>query len=430
MRGTVFPRPAKLVTDRRSGRTRKAPLRPHESWTDPGTGRMVTAGAEGSTWSYSFTTGTRAAGNRQSVQKGGFATKAEAEAALADGLAALGRGDRRGLLRPSAQPLGEYLRDWLAGRDDLKATTSHGYDKIINAWIVPHVGHVPLCDVTPDVLVGLYATLRERGGRATTAHPEGRPLGTRSVQTVHVVVSMALADAVEAGKLAHNPAAQIPKRQKPKHRNRRQADRYWTPEQAQAFLEATADSRWYAYWALALDTGMRRGEMCGLHWDAVDLDAGVVWVRTNRVVTGSVVHEYSTKSERARQVDIAPQTTDALKAWRKRLAQEKLAVGEDWAGDLEAGHVFVAETGETPRPDWFNNEFERATKDLGLPKLSPHGLRHTAATLALARGLPAHVAQERLGHADVAITLGLYSHVTPGQQAEAARIMGSALYGS
>jgi integrase len=142
------------------------------------------------------------------------------------------------------------------------------------------------------------------------------------------------------------------------------------------------------------------------------------------------VVEGTTKSDRVRSFDVDPRTVTALKVWHKRLAAEKLAAGEDWCGDLASGYLFVDEAGEPLRPDSLNTAFKKACKKAGVPRLSPHGLRHTAATLALARGVPPHVVQERLGHADISITLGLYGHVVTGQQADAAKAIGDAIYGA
>lgn len=431
-KGIVFPRPSKKVADKDTGKTRRAPLRKGERWTDPDSGRTVKAGPQGSTWSWQFVTGSRKAGTRKTHEQGGFRTKKDAEADLAATLAKVGQGDKRVLVRPSEQPLGEYLTGWLDARADLKPTTRNGYRSVIDAWIVPNVGTVALADVDNDVLTGLYSTLRSHGGRKTKAHPNGRPLGSRSVQSVHVLLHMALADAAESGSLQLNPVDQLPKRQRPKHRNRRQAEKYWEAEEAAKFLAAVADDRWYPFWALMLDTGMRRGEMCGLRWDAVNLLTGVATVRRSRVHAGAgvIVDQDSTKNDRTRVVELDDRTVDALNGWRKRLAAEKLAAGPAWCGDLEAGHVFVDETGLPPRPDSFNTAFDRARQPLGLPDLSPHGLRHTAATIALDRGAPPHVVQDRLGHADFSITLGLYAHKMASQGAEVAKGIGDAVYGT
>lgn len=160
-------------------------------------------------------------------------------------------------------------------------------------------------------------------------------------------------------------------------------------------------------------------------------DTGWVTVAASRVHAGAGrIVEGTTKTDRVRRLELDSRTVTALKDWRRKLAVEKLAAGRNWAGDLDTGYAFVDELGKPIRPDGLNWAFESACRRAGVPQLSPHGLRHTAATLALARGVPAHVVQERLGHTDVAITLGLYSHVIPGQQAEAAQAIGDAIYGA
>lgn len=417
MKGSVFPRPS--VKDPVTGKRRAIPGR--------------------STWTYQFTIGSAKAGTRRPISKGGFARRKDAEAALADALARYGKGDRRVLNRPSNQPLADYLAGWLkARRPDLKPSTLAGYDSVLTAWVVPHIGAVPLSDVTATVLTKLYGMLREHGGRPTKAarvravatgtKPVGTPLGTRSVQSVHTILKMALADAVETGLLVVNPCELIPKRQRPTHRNRRQADKFWDADEAAQFLAVTGDDRLHALWALLLDTGMRRGEACGLRWDPdVDRETGLVTISVNRVHAGRRVVEGPTKTDRVRIVDLGPRTVTILRAWQKRQMAERLAAGSSY---VESGYVFTNEIGEPIRPDSITYAFEQAAKRAAVPVLSPHALRHTCATLLLGKGVPPHVVQERLGHADISITLGLYSHVLPKQQADAARLLGDSLYGT
>jgi integrase len=408
VKGSVFPRP---------------------SVKDPVTGRRKAV--KGSTWTAAFTYD----GHQRS--KGGFARRKDADAWLADQLARIGKGDRRVLNRPSNQQLGDYLAGWLEGRrHDLKPSTFAGYEAVIRSWVVPHVGGVRLCEVTPTVLTKLYGTLRERGGKPTPAErkraaiwgepPVGTPLGTRSVQSVHTVLKMALSDAVEQGLLQADPTGQIPKRARPTHRNRRQAEKHWDADEAARFLATTAGERLHPLWALLLDTGCRRGEACALRWDVVDLDAGLVTVRANRVHAGRRVVEGTTKTDRVRTVDLDPRTVAVLRAWRRAQTAERLAAGPGW---VDSGYVFTTEVGEPIRPDSLTYAFAKAARAAGVPDIGVHGLRHTAATLLLAAGVPPHVVQERLGHADIAITLGLYSHALPQQRADAARLLGDAIYG-
>jgi integrase len=414
VKGSVFPRPSVI---------------------DPATGKRKAA--RGSTWTYQFTVGSARDGTRRTISKGGFARRKDADAALADALARYGKGDRRVLNRPSNQPLGDYLTGWLESRrPTLKPSTLAGYEAVVRSWVVPHIGAVRLAEVTPTVLTKLYTHLRAHGGKPTPAERRqarifgrpavGTPLGTRSVQSVHTVLHMALTDAVEQGLLQVNPTTQIPKRQRPTHRNRRQADKHWDADEAARFLAATTGDRLYPLWALLLDTGARRGEACGLRWASVDLDARLVTIKANRVHAGRRVVEGTTKTDRVRTVDLDPRTTTVLRGWRKAQMAERLAAGP---GYVESGYVFTSEVGEPIRPDSLTYAFTKATRAAGVPDIGVHGLRHTAATLLLAAGVQPHVVQERLGHADISITLGLYSHALPKQRADAARLLGDAIYG-
>jgi integrase len=384
----------------------------------------------GSTWTWQFTVGTYRAGNRRTVSKGGYPTKRAASLDLHDALARLGKGDKRVLVRASTQTLGEYLTGWLEGRrHTLKPSTLGGYENVARSWVIPHVGVVPLADLDWQVLVKLYDRLRREGGRPTKAararaaaygtKPVGRPLGSRTVQSVHVLLRSALADAVEAGLLPANPADQIPKRQRPTHRATRAEGKHWEPAEAARFIAATRDDRWHALWALGLDTGARRGELLALRWADVDLDGRVVTFARNRVVVNGDVVEGTPKSGKSRRVDVGAETVAALRHWAKA----------QLADTGRSEFVFTDELGEPVRPDRVNHLFSQACKAAGVRDIGPHGLRHTSATLALKAGVPLHVVSQRLGHADTTITANLYSHVLEGQQADAAAALGAVLYG-
>jgi integrase len=122
---------------------------------------------------------------------------------------------------------------------------------------------------------------------------------------------------------------------------------------------------------------------------------------------------------RARRVDrpLAPVTVAGLRKHRKAQVEERLAFGEGWQ---DTGYVFTVEDGSPLRPDWLLHRFDELVTECVLPRIGGfHGLRHSFATLALAANVHPKVVQEILGHANVGITLDLYSHVVPGMQAEA-----------
>jgi integrase len=248
----------------------------------------------GSTWTYQFPIVED--GKRRQITKGGYRTKREAQSALTEALAAWGKGDRRATRQPSTQPLSEYLDAWLdARRPSLKASTAAGYGDAIRAWIRPHVGRVALRDLDGTHLTRLYALLRDRGAR------NGKPLGSRSVQLAHRVLSMAMADAVEQGLLHRSPVDAIPRRQRPTHTATQVAGRVWSAPEAARFLCMLETDRWQPLFALALSGGMRRGELVGLRWHDVDLDAARLTVQVNRVlVDGDVVEGSRSRAKAAR----------------------------------------------------------------------------------------------------------------------------------
>jgi integrase len=170
-------------------------------------------------------------------------------------------------------------------------------------------------------------------------------------------------------------------------------------------------------------TGMRRGEVAGLRWTDVDLDTGRASPRRPRVVVNYdvVVSEPKTAKGR-RSLALDPATVAALREHRTRQVEQRLAVGPRWQ---DSGLVFTWPDGRAIHPQRFSNWFEQHTRAAGLPRIRLHDVRHSYATAALAAGVPAKVVSERLGHATIAITLDVYSHVIPGMDAQAANAVAS-----
>jgi integrase len=197
----------------------------------------------------------------------------------------------------------------------------------------------------------------------------------------------------------------------------------WTGEQLRAFLASLASDRLSAAFLLAATSGMRRGEILGLRWSDVDLDAGRLAVRQQLVTTGyrlSFTEPKTNKGKRA--LDLDPATVGALRAHRSRQLEERLAWGE---GYQDPGLVFTSEDGGPLHPQSFSGSFERHVRASGLPPIRLHDLRHTYATIALGAGMHPKVVSERLGHASITITLDTYSHVIPWldkQEADRSRL--------
>jgi integrase len=194
-------------------------------------------------------------------------------------------------------------------------------------------------------------------------------------------------------------------------------------EQSRAFLLAAKSERLEALFVVALTTGMRQGELLGLRWRDVELAEGSLQVRsTLERDDGGVYRFVEPKTARSRRrVTLTATAVTALRAHRAAQLKERIALGSAW-DDLDL--VFPNEVGRPLDPtNVTERAFRRTLRRAGLPRIRFHDLRHTAATLMLARNVHPKVASEMLGHAQVAITLDLYSHVTPTMQREAAVTM-------
>lgn len=369
----------------------------------------------GSTWTWQFQV--ERGGRRRTMSKGGYRTKKLAEEGLTEALVSY---RTRAHVEPTRITVGWYLRDWCDQVEhQLKPSTVRGYRDIITNRVVPQLGDLRLVELTSADLARLYKQLRTSGGR------KNKGLSETSIQHTHVTIRKALEDAVRGAHgprlLVRNPADDV---SRPKRGHTEMQT--WSAEQVAQFLAATRDDRLGAAYLLAVLTGLRRGELCGLRWDDIDLAAGQLAVRRARVAAGYEVSEGTPKSGRARTVAISTATIAALRRHRARQAGEQLAWG---AAYVDSGVVLTRENGEPLHPQTLSQAFERRVAHLGLERIRFHDLRHTSATLALHAGVHPKVVQERLGHASIGITLDIYSHVTKGMQEAAAAELDRVVFG-
>jgi integrase len=358
-------------------------------------------------------------GSSKVVLRRGYLTRKAAASTLGDVNSEIRRGAH---VVPAKITLGEWLDQWL-GTLRLAPSTMASYRKNVRLHIKPKLGPVPLVKLVGTKITTHYREL-ETGGRQD--HKEGTPLSPRTVRYIHTILKAALREAVAQGLIATNPAD---KAKPPAAREAKAPEIHpWTAAELSAFL-AWADERASAdavAWRVLAFTGMRRGELLGLRWRDLDLDATRLSVRRSVGVVktkgkGEQLVEGSTKSGRERVVDLDRQTVEALRRYRVARAGLDLRLARDDAlifGDLEGGYL---------NPDRFSRRVTRALAACAsqpdaptLPTIRVHDLRHTHATLLLANGIPVKVVSERLGHATVTITMEIYQHVLPGMQAEAA----------
>lgn len=352
---------------------------------------------------------------RQQVT-GGYATKAAAVKARASALHDLGRG---AAVANDDITLGEWLvGEWLPSLElgGLRATTLDGYRRHVRRHLaVGSFGQIRLQRLRREHIIAHYAWLRKQGARGNSA----RPLSANTMLHVQATLHRALRDAVRLNLLARNPADNV---ELPKVANaaRDAKANAWQAEELAAFLAATAEDGLHALWHTLATTGMRRGEALALRWDDVDLARGCISISKSRVCVARTLFEAPTKSDRARVVQIDAATIAVLRAH----AQTQLEELVDAPEALEQRLVFTGPRGAVLQPTRISALFSRSVRQAALPRLSLHGLRHTHASLLLQAGVPAKVVQERLGHSSIRITMDVYSHVTPGMDADAALAFG------
>lgn len=365
--------------------------------------RCEHCGSDGVSWTYVVDVAVGGAA-RQRRQKGGFQTKREAVAALSEVQAGLADGSYVG---SSKLTVAEYLGEWLrAVRPGLRPGSFDSTAIHVNTYITPRIGRVRLQALSRRSVKAFYGELtiagRQRGGGG---------LSDKTVHNVHRTLSKALDDAVEDGLLNRNPARGTHKLPESPEQET------WTAEELRAFLEFVSGDPFAAMWRFAAFTGVRRGELAGLRWRDLDLDAGRVFVVQQRAKGGGTVNIGRLKGKRGRAVTLDPTTVQILREHEKAQAEAKAFLGE---GYQDHGLVFCHGDGKPLHPDSVTKRFARLVRDSGLPTIKFHGLRHTHATVLLRALVHPKVVQERLGHSSIQVTLDVYSHAVPALQGDAA----------
>jgi integrase len=294
----------------------------------------------------------------------------------------------------------EWLTTWLdMAKTRVQPKTHLRYEQIVRLRVSPHLGGTRLAKLAPVHVQQLFAAL-ERAG----VSPRGR-------QMAGTLLHKALRDAVRLRLITTNPAAEVekPKPGKPKMQ-------VYDEEQARALLAAASGDRLYALFVLALDTGMRQGELFALEWCDIDFEAGSVQVQRSLEEINGRHRVKEPKSGKGRRIDVSTFALEALQEHRKAMLAEGCY--------RQDGPVFSApEGGWLRKPNFQRRVLRPLQKAANLPAIRFHDLRHTAATLMLLNDVNVKVVSERLGHASIQLTLDTYSHVLPTMQQIAAQRM-------
>jgi integrase len=352
-------------------------------------------------------------GKRRQKWHSGYRSRKEAEQARTAILRELDTGS---YVEPTKATLSDYLDEWLVAiKPTMRATTLDSYRRWLEGQVVPRIGQLTLQQVDGGVLNSLYGQLLTEGRK------DGRGgLSPRTVYYVHTILHRAFKDAVRWRRLLLNPCDSADPPRATASAATREVNA-WDAATVSSFLTRAKDEgeRWYAAWALLATTGARRGEVLGLRWSDVDLDAGRLSIQQSLTVVAHVPTFAPTKTAKGRRgIALDDGSVAALRSWKAQQARERLQMGAGWT---DTGLVFTMPDGTLVHPESFSKVFDRRVAAWKYPHLTIHGLRHTWATVALTKGVHPRVVQERLGHSTIAITLQTYSHVAPSLHDDAAR---------
>lgn len=293
----------------------------------------------------------------------------------------------------------------------VRPSTYAWYEAVIRLHLGPAIGHHRLDRLQPEHLEVMYRDLDMSG------------LAPATLLQVHRVLSRALKVAIQRGRLVRNVATLVdaPSLQ--------HAEIYPLDiDEARAVLEAAEGQRNAARWSVALALGLRQGEALGLPWDAVDLEDGVLTVRQalqRQPNVGLVIVEPKSRAGR-RSIALPIPLRDALRVHQAEQEAERVRAANVYE---DHGLVFCQETGRPIDPSADHRAWRALSAAAGVRPARLHDARHTAATLLLTQGVPARVVMEILGHSQISLTLGTYSHVMPELARQAADSMDQALWG-
>ncbi len=308
------------------------------------------------------------------------------------------------------QTVAQFLQDWLENsvKPSVRPLTHEQYRQHVKLYLAPLLGGHQLAKLAPQHVRAFIKRKLEDG------------LSPRTVQLSLVILRRALGQAVKDGLVARNVAKLVdaPRWKRPEVKP-------WEPAEAARFLEVIKGESLEAAYLVALSLGLRRGEVLGLRWSDVKLEAKTITIAQALARVGGKLEFIEPKSRQSnRTVPIHDGLAAVLRNHRRRQLEERLAAGSRWQ---DSGLVFTTGIGTPLEPRALNGDFERIIAAASLRRIRFHDLRHSCASFLLAQGVHPRVVMELLGHSQISLTMETYSHVLPDAMREAVARVGALL---
>ncbi|MDX3753819.1 tyrosine-type recombinase/integrase [Streptomyces sp. AK08-02] len=331
--------------------------------------------------------------------------------------------------------IGDYLTYWLdsVAVHRLRENTHTRYATCIRLHLIPGLGTKKVARLTARDVRTFLDRLRttcqccaqgsdtERKQCCAIGECCQKRLSPLTVAYVHSVLKSALEHAVREDELPRNVARNV-KAATPRPRRFQPL----TAVEARQFLDAARADRVHALYELALRTGLRKGELLGLHWEDLDLNSGTATIRHSlqRTRTGGLTHLPTKTRTSERRIALPTECINSLKKHKKQQDTERETAGSAWS---DSSVVFTTPTGRPLDPANLTRRFRNFLDRAGLRRIRFHDLRHSTATLLLEQGVELVVIKELLGHAHIGVTAGVYAHVRLRLQRQAIDTLGDAL---
>jgi integrase len=325
------------------------------------------------------------------------------------------KAQRGELMGTDRQTVGEFLDRWLADtvRPNLTTSTHALYEGILRLYLKPQVGHLQLRRLSAQHVRKMLTNLEQPFGN-DLRRPRGRrraALSGRTRQIVRGVLHRALQQALKDRIIETNVVATVDR-----PRATRAPFRTLDVREARRFLAAARSHSLYALFHLAVVTGARQGELLALHWSDIDLAKRTMHVQHTlaKDEEGQLRRTQPKTPRSRRQIELTDKDVQVMREHMRRNPSVPFVFSDGGGRPIEKDRLV-------------RQELRPILKAAELPMIRFHDLRHTAATLMLGANVNPKVVSERLGHADIRITLDTYSHVTPTMQREAAEKLAALL---
>lgn len=282
------------------------------------------------------------------------------------------------------------------------------YQGSLNHWIYPALGDLKMPDITPANISSLLLSMQSKGKAHATC--------VKVYTILHSLFKMAYMTDV----ITTNPMDKV-ERPKPRKGELKDKDlEAYTTDDVQRIFKALEQEplKWQALMRLLIDTGIRRGECCGLRWQDVNFKANTITISGNLCYTPQRgIYLDTPKSGKIRTIDVDPEIIHLLSKLRREQATQAISK-----------YVFTQQNSPEPmHPQSPARYMQKFSQRYGVPGLHPHKLRHTFASIAITNGADVASVSEKLGHSDKAVTLRMYTHADHESMRRASQIFRDAL---